>query len=690
MNVARWLLISWSTVAGTVGAQDYAIDAKQLQQAAKIAPGERLSLKAFPIGFERQLDLEMKRIEVYAPDAEIRLMTPKGPKLLPRSEWRHFLALPNVEGVRFSLSLAPDGKAADGYLIDPSGSFALSGSWSKCQGLRLHRRPVEQASESEPATFACGNLPGEAMAKGPLDGLIEPATFEQSLLAKAGSHSATVAVETDNEFLAQKFSGSQANATTYLANLFAAFNVIYERDLNLTLLQGNTTLWDAGTPDPYSEPATAASGGNPCGGVRFEQLQEFGNFWQANRGGVSRAFAMMLSGKMPNNNCSAGIAWLTGASNMCTATGGTGGHYSFSQVFKFAQQSAAQDVGVVGHELGHNFGANHTHCTDAATGNQPVSSNTVDQCFSGESGLGCFGGTQACPAAQTVNGVANVRGTLMSYCHLAPSGCAASNVFADIHRTRLTTVKNNNVGNGCFPVIGGGGGTFSINDAAITEGNAGTQNLTFTVTRSNTSGTASVVVNTANNTATAGSDYTAISNLTLNFAAAEGSKNVNVVIQGDTAVEANETFNVNLSNPSAGYTLADGTGVGTITNDDTATTISVNDPSVSEGNAGTTNLTFTLTLSATSASAVSVTVATANGTATTANSDYVTLNTTANITAGQLSTQVNVVVNGDTSQEADETVLLNLSNPSNATIADSQGIGTILDDDSRIFGNSFE
>ncbi|MDD1460077.1 hypothetical protein MEO39_08225, partial [Dolichospermum sp. ST_sed2] len=50
----------------------------------------------------------------------------------------------------------------------------------------------------------------------------------------------------------------------------------------------------------------------------------------------------------------------------------------------------------------------------------------------------------------------------------------------------------------------------------------------------------------------------------------ETSKTITVPIIGDTAVEANETFLVNLSNPT-NATIADSQGLGTITNDDTTT-----------------------------------------------------------------------------------------------------------------------
>ena len=84
----------------------------------------------------------------------------------------------------------------------------------------------------------------------------------------------------------------------------------------------------------------------------------------------------------------------------------------------------------------------------------------------------------------------------------------------------------------------------------VTEGNAGTTAATFTVTLS-AAATFPVTVNyaTANGTATAGSDYTAASG-TLTFAPGQTSKPITVTVNGDTAVEPNETFFVNLSAPT--------------------------------------------------------------------------------------------------------------------------------------------
>ena len=112
-------------------------------------------------------------------------------------------------------------------------------------------------------------------------------------------------------------------------------------------------------------------------------------------------------------------------------------------------------------------------------------------------------------------------------------------------------------------------GSVAINDVWIAEGDTGTKVLNFTVSRAGGTGAFSVNYATANGTAMAGSDYVATSG-TLNFGIAENSKAIAVTINGDTAMEANETFLVNLSGATGGAAIGDSQGVGTIVNDDTA------------------------------------------------------------------------------------------------------------------------
>jgi hypothetical protein len=111
-----------------------------------------------------------------------------------------------------------------------------------------------------------------------------------------------------------------------------------------------------------------------------------------------------------------------------------------------------------------------------------------------------------------------------------------------------------------------------------------------------------------------------------------------------------------------------------------AASLSINDVTVTEGNTGTTSAIFTVTLSLASSQTVTVNYATANGTAT-AGSDYTATTGTVTFAPGATSQTITVAVLGDTRNEANETFFVNLSTPSNATIADGQGQGTILNDD---------
>jgi Calx-beta domain-containing protein len=109
--------------------------------------------------------------------------------------------------------------------------------------------------------------------------------------------------------------------------------------------------------------------------------------------------------------------------------------------------------------------------------------------------------------------------------------------------------------------------------------------------------------------------------------------------------------------------------------------IAINDVSVAEGNSGTTPAVFTVGLSSASAETVTVGYATADGTATVAANDYLSASGTLTFAPGQTTKTVSVLVKGDTVNEADETFVVNLSQPVNATISRSQGQATILNND---------
>jgi hypothetical protein len=244
------------------------------------------------------------------------------------------------------------------------------------------------------------------------------------------------------------------------------------------------------------------------------------------------------------------------------------------------------------------------------------------------------------------------------------------------HASGATVARAQGVGT----IVDDDGRSISINDVSITEGNSGTANATFTVRLSSAAtSTVTVAYATANGTATAGSDYTAKSG-TLTFAAGATTQTVSVPVIGDTLDEADETFLVNLSSP-VNATIADAQGVGTIVDNDPTPSLTVADVSVTEGNSGSVNAVFTVKLSAASGQSVSVAYATADSTAT-AGSDYAAKSGTLTFAPGTTSQTVSVSVLGDTTYEANETFLFNLSSPVNATLSRSQAVGTIVNDDS--------
>lgn len=109
-------------------------------------------------------------------------------------------------------------------------------------------------------------------------------------------------------------------------------------------------------------------------------------------------------------------------------------------------------------------------------------------------------------------------------------------------------------------------------------------------------------------------------------------------------------------------------------------TLSISDVSITEGNSGFSTMVFTVNLSTASQQSITVNYATADGTAI-APQDYTATTGTLTFAPNQTSQTIAVQIAGDTIVEPDEIVVVNLTNPTNATIADSQGIGTILNDE---------
>ena len=242
--------------------------------------------------------------------------------------------------------------------------------------------------------------------------------------------------------------------------------------------------------------------------------------------------------------------------------------------------------------------------------------------------------------------------------------------------------------------------TFTIDDVTMSEGDGGTTDFTFTVTKTGATGLpATVDYETVNGTAAAPTDFTAITATTLTFPASgpgSDSQTVTVSVNGDTTYETAEAFTVHLSN-ATNATISDADGTGTINNDDAAPTLTINNVTTTEGSppgippGPTKNFTFTVTRTGTTEVGSTVNFATANGAIDPAvggtcgagvdynsNSGVVTFPATG---AGSTSQTITIQVCRDTVYELNETFFVNLSGAVDATISDSQGQGTALNDD---------
>ncbi len=225
--------------------------------------------------------------------------------------------------------------------------------------------------------------------------------------------------------------------------------------------------------------------------------------------------------------------------------------------------------------------------------------------------------------------------------------------------------------------------SLSINDVSQDE-NTGTFTFTVTLSSAAPAGGVKFDLATADGTAFAASDYTSSQVTGVVIPEGQSTYQFQVQVTGDADLEPNETFFVNVTNV-VGATVTDGQGQGTIVNDDSPGAISVADVTIGEGDSGTTPGAFTLTRSGGSAGTVTVdyTITLPGGAGGADSSDVsATLTGTVTFLAGETSATIPFTVNGDVTNEPNETFTVALSNPTGgATISDGSATATITNDD---------
>jgi Ca2+-binding RTX toxin-like protein len=245
-------------------------------------------------------------------------------------------------------------------------------------------------------------------------------------------------------------------------------------------------------------------------------------------------------------------------------------------------------------------------------------------------------------------------------------------------------------------LVGSAGSSLALSGPlSLMEGNSGGTAFTFTVTRSgDISGVSSAAwaVSGSGSSAASASDFAGaiLPGGTVSFVAGETSKTITVTVRGDLVAEADETFTLTLTSPSAGTTIADGSTTGTIRNDDLAAagpSLALSGPlNLAEGDSGATAFTFTVTrsgdTSGTSSAAWAVSGSGASGADASDFAGGVLPSGTVSFAAGETTKTITVNVAGDRIMEAHETFTLMLSSPSAGTnITNGTTAGTITNDD---------
>lgn len=350
----------------------------------------------FPFGPHLDADLELVPVEPFEEDATIDIVR------------RASKGRPLVEAV-FARDLLVGSAFLAGSVVGQPGSHVFLAS--SAAGVFGYAQLDDQlfivssgpAGSGQPiASYDFTNLP-EGLIELPEwacqtiapDGVVGGALADGGVAGDASCRQIRIAYESDYEF-ATRFALDADAATGYVATLSSAMTTIFSRDFGARLSASYLRLW-LEPADPWTANSTTA------------QLGEFRTNWNTFMTSVPRDAAHFLSGR----SLGGGVAYLPG---LCTTyayalSANLSGSFPTPLVDNDAQN---WDPFVVAHELGHNFGAPHTH--DAAS-YDPV----ID---------GCGLSPQDCGSASA--------GTVMSYCHLCAGGIA--NIRLGFHPRTITTV----------------------------------------------------------------------------------------------------------------------------------------------------------------------------------------------------------------------------------------------------------
>lgn len=458
-------LLVAASVVSSIADSTFAAPARVLDRnihrvLATMKSGERATLPQVALGRESLDTLQIEPMQVWAADAKILAFGPTGEsQVVPAPDVKYFKG--RVEGEEESavfFSRSSNGAIRGMVLIGER-------SWIIGHGVRAGDRPTadvrrefeigaDRVTPDTPLLIAeiddiesIGDPAAEWKCEVGTHSPDSPLIGHSNLRAEAAgkrlstdsgnvsgaSYQLRLAIETDDELCAG-FENNTTALTTYIGDLIAKASIVYQRDVDTTLLVGAVHLRTGGAgTDPWT--VVPGSGTGPA-------LAEFGAYWHANypQASVPRSSALFLSGKLFNG----GVAWLGTLCEddfFCGASGANcgsstyansyGGGYAFNGSSGGISTSVPDPTATVNgvefglpasnywillqvmHELGHNVSSPHSSCV-ALTAEEKtlygVTRNFVDTCLNGGTynGSPCYAGTTSAPAE---------KGTIMSYCH---------------------------------------------------------------------------------------------------------------------------------------------------------------------------------------------------------------------------------------------------------------------------------
>lgn len=356
--------------AGMDGIRELSINTTNLQRLQQVLKREgRFELTGFALPDGRSVDILMRPVDPFDSESRIELMTSKGPRELVIPEMT-FIAGEVIGEPGSEAFLAFTDAGVEGWIRSAGDAYFVSDGPENLTPMisRMDLYP-------QPEKDFCGvdHIAQPAIDLDPM----KPADTDQGGLAGEDGgplpcQRVRLAIDTDQE-LRGLFGGSDEGAIGYISTLMAAASHIYTRDVNTRLVISYLRLWS--TEDPWTQTTTG------------DQLYEFRDHWEAQMEDIDRDLAHFLSGR----GLGGGVAWL---SVVCNEDWGYALSANLGSNFPFPIEHNHEnnwDLMVFTHELGHNFGAPHTH------GLEPP----YDDCANGDCSI--------VPDA-----------TIMSYCH----GCA--------------------------------------------------------------------------------------------------------------------------------------------------------------------------------------------------------------------------------------------------------------------------